>query len=406
MQETKLADADAPLMTFKMARLRAGPPRRRPLERRRHRDPAAARDRRRRHQLRRRAGPQQRPRRRRATSRGGLQPVRRGADARAPSVDGHPLRQPLRAQRPRRRLAVLRRQARAGTSGSRAGSTRRAIRRAARRRRRLEHRADRRRRLGRAAPSTAAPTSRQPEREAFAALLELGARRRLPVAPAGAGPLHAGGTTGPATSTRTWACASTTCCSTRPLAERVVWAEIDREARKGTPIPSDHAPLFDRPRRAGRAVRRRLGGRRAGSPRAGQPTSGPRRASRKRQAPDRGNPGAHSRRRSTAPPSPTPTASPVRMARRPRRSRQSGISDRRAPRRPAPRSQDPVRLASTIAAGPTPLPSRLRRARSLERARAPTARHHEHAAGDRAPCCGWCRVDDLAGGRAPRRPRS
>lgn len=30
----------------------------------------------------------------------------------------------------------------------------------------------------------------------------------------------------------------------RPLAERVVWAEIDREARKGVPIPSDHAPLF------------------------------------------------------------------------------------------------------------------------------------------------------------------
>jgi exodeoxyribonuclease-3 len=29
----------------------------------------------------------------------------------------------------------------------------------------------------------------------------------------------------------------------RPLADRVVWAEIDREARKGTPVPSDHAPL-------------------------------------------------------------------------------------------------------------------------------------------------------------------
>ena len=31
---------------------------------------------------------------------------------------------------------------------------------------------------------------------------------------------------------------------TRPLAERIVGAEIDREARKGVPIPSDHAPLF------------------------------------------------------------------------------------------------------------------------------------------------------------------
>jgi exodeoxyribonuclease III len=30
----------------------------------------------------------------------------------------------------------------------------------------------------------------------------------------------------------------------RGLADRVVWAEIDREARKGTPIPSDHAPLL------------------------------------------------------------------------------------------------------------------------------------------------------------------
>lgn len=30
---------------------------------------------------------------------------------------------------------------------------------------------------------------------------------------------------------------------TPALAERTVWAEIDREARKGKPIPSDHAPL-------------------------------------------------------------------------------------------------------------------------------------------------------------------
>jgi exodeoxyribonuclease-3 len=32
--------------------------------------------------------------------------------------------------------------------------------------------------------------------------------------------------------------------ATRPLAARVVWAEIDREARKGKPTPSDHAPLL------------------------------------------------------------------------------------------------------------------------------------------------------------------
>jgi exodeoxyribonuclease-3 len=31
--------------------------------------------------------------------------------------------------------------------------------------------------------------------------------------------------------------------ATAPVADRVVAAEIDREARKGQPIPSDHAPL-------------------------------------------------------------------------------------------------------------------------------------------------------------------
>jgi exodeoxyribonuclease-3 len=31
--------------------------------------------------------------------------------------------------------------------------------------------------------------------------------------------------------------------ATQPVAERVVWAEIDREARKGPPTPSDHAPV-------------------------------------------------------------------------------------------------------------------------------------------------------------------
>jgi exodeoxyribonuclease-3 len=31
--------------------------------------------------------------------------------------------------------------------------------------------------------------------------------------------------------------------ATSPVAERVVWAEIDREARKGPPTPSDHAPV-------------------------------------------------------------------------------------------------------------------------------------------------------------------
>ena len=38
-----------------------------------------------------------------------------------------------------------------------------------------------------------------------------------------------------------------------PIAARTIWAEIDREARKGKPIPSDHAPLVvdvDEPGRA------------------------------------------------------------------------------------------------------------------------------------------------------------
>jgi exodeoxyribonuclease-3 len=30
---------------------------------------------------------------------------------------------------------------------------------------------------------------------------------------------------------------------TPDIAERIVWVEIDREARKGPPTPSDHAPV-------------------------------------------------------------------------------------------------------------------------------------------------------------------
>jgi exodeoxyribonuclease-3 len=60
---------------------------------------------------------------------------------------------------------------------------------------------------------------------------------------------------------------------TAPVAERTLWAEIDREARKGKPLPSDHAPLvidldqpghpFDAGWRSaeGRIAARRAGGR-------------------------------------------------------------------------------------------------------------------------------------------------
>jgi exodeoxyribonuclease-3 len=34
------------------------------------------------------------------------------------------------------------------------------------------------------------------------------------------------------------------CLVSKPVAGRVVWSEIDREARKGKPIPSDHAPVI------------------------------------------------------------------------------------------------------------------------------------------------------------------
>ena len=74
-----------------------------------------------------------------------------------------PGRQPVRPERPGRRLAVLRRASCAGSSGSRRWLREtRATRRAARPRRRLQHRPDRRRRLGPAARSTAGPTSRSP----------------------------------------------------------------------------------------------------------------------------------------------------------------------------------------------------------------------------------------------------
>ena len=62
---------------------------------------------------------------------------------------------------------------------------------------------------------------------------------------------------------------------TGPVASRTVWAEIDREARKGTPIPSDHAPLHHRCRCARTTDRRRLGrARTSGSPPAASPAAG------------------------------------------------------------------------------------------------------------------------------------
>lgn len=41
---------------------------------------------------------------------------------------------------------------------------------------------------------------------------------------------------------------------TRAVAERIVWAEIDRAARKGKPVPSDHAPVVIDLDQAGEAI--------------------------------------------------------------------------------------------------------------------------------------------------------
>ena len=81
-----------------------------------------------------------------------------------------------------------------------------------------------------------------PEREALAALQALGlhdvVRERWPTSAC-----SATGTTAPACSTRTWACASTWSWPATPVAERVQAAWVDRQARKGTG-PSDHAPVI------------------------------------------------------------------------------------------------------------------------------------------------------------------
>ena len=81
------------------------------------------------------------------------------------------------------------------------------------------------------------------EREAFARALRAGASSTSTAAHAPSPAATPGGTIGPATSTRTSACASTTCWSPPRSRAAWSWAEIDREARKGKPMPSDHAPL-------------------------------------------------------------------------------------------------------------------------------------------------------------------
>ena len=178
---------------------------------------------------------------RRGGQRGGLRPVRRGADARGDRGRAAD-RQPLRAERPGRRLAVLHRQARLVRA---AGA--------------LDPRGRRRR----AAPLVlggdlnVAPTDMdvwdaaavhggthvsEPERAAFRALLDLGltdAYRSQRSEPGRftwwdyrAGMFH-----------KNFGMRIDHLLVSPPVASRLVGAEIDREARKGPPVPSDHAPL-------------------------------------------------------------------------------------------------------------------------------------------------------------------
>ena len=236
MQETKLADDDAPVEAFRDGGLRAGPPRRGALERRGDRQPRAAStdvvtnfgE-----PLRPRADP--RRRRRRA--------ARRGAHDRG-DVRRRSRREPLRAQRPRRRLAVLRGQARLVRAARALAARSARARGAAGDRRRLQRRARRTPTSGIRAACHGGTHVSTAEREAFARALRGGAWST----PTGcttrspsrytwwdyrAGDFH-----------KNFGMRIDHLLATRAVADRVVWAEIDREARKGKPIPSDHAPLI------------------------------------------------------------------------------------------------------------------------------------------------------------------
>ena len=177
-------------------------------------------------------------------------------------------RERLRAERARGRLAVLRgqarlvRAARALAREARASPTSRSCSAATSTSR------PRTPTSGTRAPATAARTSRRREREAFAQALPLGARRRLPAAPPRARPLHLVGLPRRQLPQELrHAHRPPAGDAARSRAARV-WAEIDREARKGKPMPSDHAPLVDRPRRARASASTRAGRRpRAASPR-------------------------------------------------------------------------------------------------------------------------------------------
>ena len=114
--------------------------------------------------------------------------------------------------------------------------------RAAGHRRRLQHRPDRRRMSGTPRAVHGGTHVSEPEREAFRRLLDWGlvdAYRLREPAPGRfswwdyrAGNFH-----------KNIGMRIDHLLVTKPIVDRVVAAEIDREARKGPPIPSDHAPV-------------------------------------------------------------------------------------------------------------------------------------------------------------------
>ena len=224
-------------------RLPARPPRRGALERRRDRGPRWARDRRRRHELRRRAGPGFRSgRRRRRTGlarRTSTRSTRRGCSRRPSTGSASSACTRRTAGSSARRSTPA---SWPGSSASRAGSARR-------------------RKPGDAlllgGDLNVAPTDddvwdptavhggthvSEPERAAFRALLDLGltdgyrARHDEPGRFSWwdyrAGMFH-----------KNFGMRIDHLLASAPVAARIVDAEIDREARKGPPVPSDHAPL-------------------------------------------------------------------------------------------------------------------------------------------------------------------
>ena len=163
----------------------------------------------------------------------------------AATVDGLRIVSRLRAQWPGRRLAVLPGQARLVRARSGGGSTTSVA--AGRgdqllRRRRLQRRPDRSRRLGRGGRPRRHPCQRTrasgvPGTTASATSSTPTARARR------AGSLHVVGLPGRHVPQELRDAHRPLLLAGPAIASRIVDAEIDRDARKGPPIPSDHAPM-------------------------------------------------------------------------------------------------------------------------------------------------------------------